>query len=167
MTLDQLEGAAGIMGMIANTIASLTHRNLALERELNAVRQTVARRSLEKQEIVRQAVTFMQNNLESPVTVADAARAVTLSVPYFCTIFAQQTGQNPGDYLIELRLERAKNYLAHTSMSVMEVCVALGYSPSYFSRLFKQRVGQTPGIYAQMMRAKVPALEVTNSTIRE
>jgi AraC-like DNA-binding protein len=150
LSLEQLEGAATLLGMIANTIANLAHRNLALQRELDGVRRASAkRRALERREIVRRAIDFMQDHLESPVTIADVARAVALTPTYFGVIFREQIGRNPVDYLIDLRIERAKDYLAHTDMSVMDVCVALGYDPSYFSRLFKRRTGLTPGQYAR------------------
>ena len=150
MSLEQLEGAATLMGMIANTIANLAHRNLKLETELDGVRSAaVDRRGAEHREIVRKAIDFMQENLEAPVSVGDVAQAMALNPTYFGIIFAEQIGRNPIDYLIDLRIERAKHYLAHTSMSVMDVCVALGYDPSYFSRLFKRRTGCTPGQYAR------------------
>jgi transcriptional regulator GlxA family with amidase domain len=59
-------------------------------------------------------------------------------------VFRRHTGRSPNDFLIDLRLERAKEYLEHTEMSVMDVCIALGYTPSYFSRLFKRHTGQSP-----------------------
>ncbi len=154
MTLEQLEGVAGLMGMIANTIANLVHRNLSLEHELNGARQTAGQRALQRKEIVRRAIDFMQENLESSIGIPEVAACVALSVPYFCTLFTEQTGRNPSDVLIDLRLERAREYLAHTTMSVMDVCVALDYSPSYFSRLFKRRMGCTPGQYAHRMRSR-------------
>jgi AraC-like DNA-binding protein len=147
MTLEQLEGAAGLMGTIANSIANLAHRNLALERELKSAKRVRQSKAAYHTEIVRQAIDFMQENLESAVGVKEIAQAVALSIPHLDRIFAEQMGRSPGDYLIDLRLERAKEYLAHTPMSVMDVCVALGYSPSYFSRLFRTRVGCTPGEY--------------------
>jgi AraC-like DNA-binding protein len=150
LSLEQLEGAATLMGMIANTIANLAHRNLTLEYELDGARQAATnRRAVDRHEIVRQAIDFMQDNLETPVRVADVARAVALNPTYFGIVFADQMGRSPVDYLIDLRIERAKHYLSHTDMSVMDVCVALGYDPSYFSRLFKRRTGFTPGQYAR------------------
>jgi AraC-like DNA-binding protein len=160
MTRDQLEGAAALLGMIANVIASLAHRNLHLEYELSATRGArgaADERLLTRKDIVRQAIDFMERNLENPIGVAQIAQAVALSPSYFSTLFTQQTGHNPSEFLIDLRLERAKEYLAHTQMSVMDVCVALGYSPSYFSRVFKQRVGFTPGQYAQRLRGASPS----------
>jgi AraC-like DNA-binding protein len=153
MTMEQLEGAAGLLGMIANTIANLAHRNRYLERELDGARRSVGQRAFYRKEIVRRAIDFMQANLENQIGVSDVAQAMGLSLPYFSTLFAEQTGKTASDYLIDLRLERAKEYLAHTPISVMEVCVALDYSPSYFSRLFKDRLGCTPGQYAQKMRS--------------
>jgi AraC-like DNA-binding protein len=148
MTLEQIEGAAGLLGTIANTIANLAHRNRTLERELKSAKRIRRGKALYQQEIVRQAIDFMQANLEMPIGVEDVAQEVALSVPHLNRMFAEQIGRSPGNYLIDLRLARAKEYLSLNKMSVMDVCVALNYSPSYFSRLFKSRVGCTPGQYA-------------------
>ncbi len=152
MSLEQLEGAATLMGMIANMIANLAHRNLNLEQELDGVRQAaVDRRIIERRETVRKAIDFMQENLEVPISVNDVANAVALSPTYFGIVFTQQMGRNPVDYLIDLRIERAKEYLTTSDMSVMDVCIALGYDPSYFNRLFKRRTGFTPGQYSRQI----------------
>lgn len=154
LTREQLEGAAALVGMIANTIANLAHCTLYLEHRLYGARQALKQRSEQHKELVRQAIDFMQRNLETSIDVAEVARAVALTPSYFCALFTEQTGRNPSDFLIDLRIERAKEYLAHTQMSVMDVCVALGYSPSYFSRLFKQRTNSTPSQYAQRKRCR-------------
>jgi AraC-like DNA-binding protein len=152
MSYQQLEGAAELLGMIANTIANLAHTNLKLERELLGVRSSGEIRAAQRRDLVRQAIDYMQANLETPISVIEVARAVALSPTYFGTIFSQEIGRSPVDFLIDLRIERAKEYLAHTSMSVMDVCTALGYNPSYFNRLFKVRIGCTPGQYARKWR---------------
>lgn len=150
MSLEQLEGAATLMGMIANSIANLAHSNLSLQRELDNVRNVALnRRRTDRRAIVRHAIDFMQENLEAHIGIADVARAVALNPTYFGIVFAEQMGRNPVEYLVNLRIERAKYYLVHTNMSVMDVCVALGYDPSYFSRLFKRHTGSTPGQYSQ------------------
>lgn len=153
MTIEQLEGAASLMGILVNNITSLAHRNWALERELEGTRRSVTARAQSRQEVVRRAIDYMQQNLETPVTVNDVARYSALTPSYFGILFAEVTGQTPREYLIELRLERARQYLAHGDMSVLDICVALGYDPSYFSRLFKQRTGMTPMQYSAQSRA--------------
>lgn len=65
----------------------------------------------------------MKANLEAPIGVEKVAHSVSLSVPHLNRMFANQLGRSPGDYLIDLRLERAKHYLTQTQMSVMDVCI--------------------------------------------
>lgn len=149
MTLRQLQGAAELLGIIANSIANLAHRNLQLESELQAARQANRMQVSDHKKLTRHAIEFMQVNLENPITIADVAREVALSPTYFGIIFLEQIGESPSDYLIDLRLERAKYYLSHTEMSVTEIAIALDYTPSYFSRLFKTRVGCSPTLYSQ------------------
>lgn len=150
MSLEQMEGIASLLGMITNTIASLSHRNRSLELELDGVLRSGARRR-ERREIIRLAVDYIERNLEEEISVDDIAGHVGLSTAYFSTMFSQETGRTPNEVLIDLRLKRAKEYLTQTKMSVMEVCVALGYNPGYFSRLFKRHVGMTPGQYARQV----------------
>jgi AraC-like DNA-binding protein len=149
MTRDQLQGAASLLGMISNIIAGLAHRNLHLERELTAVLDMSDDRSRSHRAITRHAIDFMVANLETAIRVPDIARAVALSPAYFTTVFTEQTGHSPVQFLTDLRIQRAKEYLAEGRMSVMDVCVALGYSPSYFNRLFRKRVGCPPGQFAR------------------
>ncbi|MCS6847786.1 MAG: AraC family transcriptional regulator [Anaerolineae bacterium] len=153
MTQDQLGGAAGLLGMIANVIANLAHRNLYLEQELCKLRAASRQHTRSHRQIVGQAIEFMQANLETPLSINDVARAVGYSPSYFCEVFTDQAGRSPKEFLIDLRIERAKEYLAHTKLSVQEVCAALGYDSSYFSRLFRSRTGCTPSEYARRMRS--------------
>lgn len=145
MTLEQMEGVAGLIGIITSTMANLARGPKQAESVINP---HVARRK----EIVREATDFMERHLESSITIADVAQQVALSLPYFSLLFTEETGYNPSDILINLRIERAKEYLADTAMSVKDVCRSLGYDASYLMRLFKQRTGYTMGQYARQMR---------------
>jgi len=152
MTESQLEGALGLISMIVNSMASLAHRNQHLERELTFALDDSSKPGQQKKQLVRQAIDYMEEKLEDNISTVDVARSVSLSPAHFSVVFTEQTGKNPSDFLIDLRIERAKEYLTQTEMSVMEICVALGYSPSYFSRVFKARTGYTPGGYARQKR---------------
>ena len=144
LSIGQLEGAAAMLGIFANQIAKLAHRNLVLQRELEDVRRLRRGGAYSPKELVKQAIDYMQLNLEEAVGVSEVAGALAVSPTYLGVIFRRHTGRSPSDFLIDLRLERAKEYLEHTDMTVMDVCTALGYSPSYFSRLFKRHTGQSP-----------------------
>jgi len=143
MTWRQVEATAELLSLIANTIATLTHH-------LELAMQETDQRRVRRKEIVRRAIDYMERHLEDRVTVANTARALGLTPPYFSTLFTQETGRHPRDFLVNLRIERAKEYLAHTRLSVVEVADVLGYSsPSHFSRLFKAHVGVPPSQYAR------------------
>ncbi len=147
MPLRQLQATAELLGIIANTIANLVHR---LERAGSDEEKRVQGRK----ETVRRAIDYMTTHLEAGITSAAVARAVNLTLPYFSTLFSEETGHHPSDYLIKLRVERAKEYLTHTTLSVVDVSDKLGYDPSYFSRLFKRHTGYAPSHYALIVRSQ-------------
>lgn len=150
ISYEQLQAASSLMKLIATTIANLAHTNMAL---LDGERMDyLADTPTRQRALVQRALDYMKENIEANVTIRAAADHVALSLPYFCTLFTKYTGRNPIEYLTDLKLERAKHYFTYTSMTVMDVCVALDYSPSYFSRLFKKHLNCTPGQYALKVR---------------
>ena len=159
MTIEQMEGVAELIGMIANSIARLAHRAFLLENELNKARSSARSDSDSARETVQRAIRYMQDHLEEDISAVRVAEAVCLNPSYFSTFFSSQVGVTPTEFLTQLRLERAKEYLGQTNMSVMEVCVALGYTPSYFNRLFKKATGMPPGEYARKARQTAAADE--------
>ncbi len=154
LAIHQLEGAAAMLGIFANQIAKLAHRNLMLQQELEDVRGQRRSHAYSPKELVRRAIECMQENLEETVGVGEVAQMLAVSPTYLGVVFRQHTGRSPSDYLIDLRLERAKHYLEHTDMSVMDVCVALGYTPSYFSRLFKRHTGHSPSQHPRHLETR-------------
>jgi len=145
-TWRQLQATAQLLGMIANTIANRAPY-------LSRTPEGKASRGQDRKEIVSRAIHFMEIHLEDHVTVSDVAREVAFTLPYFSTLFTEEIGQLPSDFLIQLRIERAKEFFQHTSMSVNDVADVLGYSPSHFSRLFKQRTGVAPHPYLLQVRS--------------
>ncbi|MEJ8303886.1 AraC family transcriptional regulator [Saccharibacillus sacchari] len=61
--------------------------------------------------------------------------------------FKQTYNQTFVDYVMNLRLERARELLRTTDLKVNEIAEAVGYRPSYFIRLFRKQEGMTPGQY--------------------
>jgi AraC family transcriptional regulator of arabinose operon len=67
---------------------------------------------------------------------------------HFCRLFKEETGQTPWQYVLERRLERARELLLGGQLSVKEISARLGFShPDYFARLFKRSSGVTPRQY--------------------
>lgn len=91
---------------------------------------------------------FVGERYADNLTLADIAGHVYLSQTYVSLLFKQETGETIYDYLIRVRIDKAKQLLRDPRMKFYEICEAVGYAdPSYFSKLFKRLTGQTPSAY--------------------
>lgn len=76
------------------------------------------------------------------------ARHANLSQHYFSDLIKKETGRSPKDHINEFIVDRAKNMLLSTELSISEIAFDLGFNyPHYFTRLFKSKTGKTPGAY--------------------
>ncbi|MGN7471453.1 AraC family transcriptional regulator [Brevibacillus sp. SAFN-007a] len=99
-----------------------------------------------KADLVSQAKQLIHTHYSEPLTLEAIAQKLNYSIPYLSRQFKQQTGHSPIDYLIRVRLDRAKALLVQTDASLQEVAEGVGYSDlSYFIRAFKKHTGVTPG----------------------
>ena len=75
---------------------------------------------------------------------------VNISPYYFSKLFKEATGENFIEYLTNIRIDKAKELLEKSDLSMKEICAMCGYSdPNYFSRTFKKNVGLTPTEYKE------------------
>ncbi|MEI6788986.1 MAG: AraC family transcriptional regulator [bacterium] len=67
---------------------------------------------------------------------------------HFCRLFKEETGQSPWQYVMERKLERARELLLGSKLSIKEIATQLGFEhPDYFTRLFSRSIGVTPMRY--------------------
>lgn len=86
--------------------------------------------------------TFMVENLSEQITVEDVARAVNLSYAYFSNLFKSETGVTASQFLLDVRLEKAKDFLRNSSYNLSEIAIKVGYTDAkHFSRIFSKNVG--------------------------
>ena len=84
----------------------------------------------------------------SKISVPYLAGLENLSSSRYITVFKKQMGKPPNEYIIELRLQFAKNMLSGTNMSIKQISEHIGYNdPYFFSRLFKKHMGLSPQEY--------------------
>ena len=89
-----------------------------------------------------------QNYLKTDFRLESAAKVAGISYRYFETLFRQKYGSTPKEYVISLKIERAKELLLSEKILIKDIAVMLGYSDIYhFGRLFTARTGQTPSEY--------------------
>ena len=104
-------------------------------------------------EQINQAKIIMHEKILNPVTPEEIAQEVNMSYSWFRKKFKEYTGFSPAQYIIELRIQRAKKLLANTDMSIKEIAYYLNFDNlSYFSQIFKKQAGYTPVSYRRTFR---------------
>ena len=94
---------------------------------------------------VRRATEMMMESEDARVPLVELAAAVGLSPFHFCRAFKHATGVAPHRHQALQRLERAKDLLAGTRLSILEVAMSVGYdSTQGLSRLFQRELGISP-----------------------
>lgn len=82
------------------------------------------------------------------VKVSDVARSIGINRSYLTSIFKKKTGFSPQEYLLQCRLNAARDLLLNTDHSVQEVARQVGYeNPLTFSKMFKNAYGVSPRNY--------------------
>ncbi|MBE6602248.1 MAG: helix-turn-helix transcriptional regulator [Ruminococcaceae bacterium] len=95
------------------------------------------------------ALQYLENHYqEETLTNALLAKECRISEVYFRKLFTGEFGVSPKQYIIELRMERAKQLLCEGARGTAEISELCGFaSPYHFCRLFKQHTGMTPSEY--------------------
>jgi AraC-like DNA-binding protein len=96
------------------------------------------------------AKDLIDREYAEPLDVPALARAAHASTAHFSRSFKRAFGETPHQYLLRRRIERAKELLRGTDMSVTEVSLEVGFqSLGSFSRAFRELVGTPPSEYAR------------------
>ena len=92
-----------------------------------------------------QVIQMMEGNIEDPMSPADLAEEVGMSTRQLERLFRRYLNRSPKRYYMELRLQKARNLLMQTDMSVINVALACGFaSPSHFSKCYRSHYNTTP-----------------------
>ena len=90
-------------------------------------------------------ILMMEQNLEEPISPAILARDVGMSTRQLERLFRRYLSRSPKRYYMELRLQKARNLLMQTDMTVINVALACGFaSPSHFSKCYRSHYKTTP-----------------------
>jgi AraC family transcriptional regulator len=94
------------------------------------------------------------SDLAAEPSLAELAADVGLSTFHFARAFKASTGLPPHQQLLALRLEKARELLEMSDLTVTEISAEVGYSdPGYLARLFRKHVGATPAAYRRERQA--------------
>ena len=92
-----------------------------------------------------QVIQMMETNIEEPISPSLLAKYVGMSTRQLERLFRRYLNRSPKRYYMELRLQKARNLLMQTDMSVINVALACGFaSPSHFSKCYRAHYHTTP-----------------------
>lgn len=94
------------------------------------------------------AKRYIDTNYSAFIDVTEVARDAHMSYGYFSRCFHELVGSSVSDYITQVRIKNAQEYLTCTSNSIQQIASDVGYSDEkYFSRIFKKIMGCTPSEY--------------------
>ena len=129
---------------LANAVAdSLIYNSIRTDRDTQ--RLSVPTRIGVRHPKLAAVITRMEGNLEEPLSPATFAKDVSMSTRQLERLFCRYLSRSPKRYYMELRLQKARNLLMQTDMSVINVALACGFaSPSHFSKCYRAHYDTTP-----------------------
>lgn len=94
---------------------------------------------------LQQAIDYIHSALDQELSLSELAAIVQMSPFHFAHLFKQSTGLAPHQFVIRCRVERAKELLLHSRLSIAQIAIEVGFSnQSHLTRHFKRIVGVTP-----------------------
>lgn len=119
----------------------------------NIIKQYCEKVILQKEEhnAVIMAKKYIQIHYKESISLEDVAEYVGLTPTYFTKMFKEHTKKTFIDYVTEYRIEKAKELLLNTKLSLKEISYEIGYKdPNYFSRVFKKWTNVSPKQYRSL-----------------
>lgn len=125
--------------ILAGIVNNLIGHMYALERNIVFNRQTGYVDTINK------ARMRIRESVETKITVQEIAAELGTSYSNFRKLFKEYTGFSPALYQQDIKLQRAKELLSTTDLSIKEIAYRLNFeSPDYFSSKFKMKIGCKP-----------------------
>lgn len=101
------------------------------------------------------AITYIRENYNQDFNMAVVSNEVSMNYSLFSLAFKEYTGTNFVNYLKELRMEKAKEYLQHSELRIGEISQNVGYeNEKHFMKIFKVRYGISPTEYRKSVQLK-------------
>ncbi|WP_254450416.1 helix-turn-helix domain-containing protein [Cohnella herbarum] len=115
---------------------------------------------------VELTIKYIHSHYMHPITVKQLAEIAQVAQWQYSTIFQELTGKKPLDYLTDLRIGHAKEWLFQSTEPLREIARRVGFSDEYyFNRRFRQSTGMTPRQYSESIRGKIRVKDWTGHEV--
>lgn len=121
-----------------------------LERMMDAIK---SHREYPSTVLLGAALRHMEEHLNEDISRDDVATVACLSPSHFSRVVKQTFGQSYTDLLARMRVDKARELLARSDKSLIQICLDCGFSdPSYFTKVFRKYTNHTPTEYRRSRR---------------
>ncbi|WP_214625856.1 response regulator [Paenibacillus agaridevorans] len=146
--LDQMEIYPSLLALLTRN----EEQSPVLDIEVQTPSEGETRNDNNDRIIIRSAKHYIAEYFEMDLTLTSVSMHVGLNPVYFSRLFKQETGQTYSDYVIDLRIKKAVDYLRDPKYKVYEIGYLVGYkNTKYFHKLFKRQTGFTPSEYRDQL----------------
>lgn len=146
-TLAEADAGAGDDGLAGLALESLGHALVVAVARRHTGRPTPgpAAPALSRAQLGR-VTRHVEDNLATPLTLADLAAVAHVSPFHFARVFRAATGRSPHRYVLERRVALAEELLTRTTLPIAEVAARAGFADqSHLTRVLGRHLGRTPG----------------------
>lgn len=99
-------------------------------------------------EVVQQAMNYIQEHLSEVISRESLCSTLFVSERHLSRLFQQELGLSLTDYITACRIDRAKELLSGSQLSITDVSAQVGFNyPAYFTKVFRDKTGVTPVQY--------------------
>lgn len=117
-------------------------------REIAIFLRRVKRSTLQKNNIITNIEKYLQENFDRDVKLQEISEHFYISREYISRKFKQEFNENISDYIVRIRMEKAKSLLKNSQLKIYEIANMIGYQDDkYFRKVFKKVEGITPNEY--------------------
>lgn len=114
---------------------------------------------------VKMVIRFIEVNGDRQLSLNEIAQSINVSPWHLCRLFKMATGTSVNQYLLGLRMQKAKELLETTCLRVKEIMNQVGIrDESHFARTFKKLYRVSPSQYRAMYRAQLSANSTASAT---
>lgn len=109
----------------------------------------------EEKGVILEIQEYIKKHVEERISREEIAKAVNFSVDYISKIYKKETGESLSEYIMEQKIEQAKEWIQQENDTIGNIATKLGYSSfSYFSEVFRRFTGVLPSEYKRICRTE-------------
>ena len=122
-----------------------------LIRDLSSGQEKSSKMIVKENNYISKAIMFMQEHYQTNISINDICNRIYLSPCHFKRVFKEQTGRTPHQYLMDIRLERAKELLQRKENTIADTARLCGFiNAGHFAVAFKRSTNRSPSEYRKI-----------------